>query len=113
MLEKGKNNLGNRFSVVISDSKAVDGITAAVSTDKISGNLFARQRISGDRIRIGGMSKSVKKLMCDKKVPLEFREHLPVIYDQNGIVYIPYLGIRDGMSAKNDDKVTYITLIDG
>lgn len=113
MLEKGKNNLGNRFSVVISDSKAVDGITAAVATDKISGNLFARQRISGDRIRIGGMSKSVKKLMCDKKVPLEFREHLPVIYDQNGIVYIPYLGIRDGMSAKNDDKVTYITLIDG
>ena len=75
--------------------------------------MFARKRRSGDRITLNGVNRSVKKLMCDKKVPLELRERLPIIYDKNGIVYIPYLGVRDGMLAKNDDKVTYITLIDG
>ena len=54
------------------------------------------------------MSKSVKKLMCDKKIPLELREKLPVICDEDGIVAIPLLATRDGAVAKNNSNATVI-----
>lgn len=113
MLSNGKNELGNGLSVIVSDSTVGNRTTACIALNQIRGNLSARQRKSGDRITINGVNRSVKKLMCDKKIPLELRDRLPIIYDEKGIAYIPYLGVRDGMSAKNDDKVTYITLTDG
>lgn len=79
-----------------------------IDSAKIRGTLKARQRRAGDRIRLGGMSKSVKKLMCDKKIPLELREKLPVICDENGIVAIPLLATRDGAVAKNNSNATVI-----
>ena len=75
-------------------------ILMSIDSAKINGRLFARPRQSGDKIKIGGMSKSVKKLMCDKKVPLELRARLPVICDSCGIVAIPFLGVRDDARYK-------------
>ena len=53
---------------------------------------------------MGGMHKSVKKLMCDKKIPLELRSRLPVICDDDGIVAIPLVGIRDGARVKDKEN---------
>lgn len=66
----------------------------------INGALIARSRAPGDRILSGGMHKSVKKLLCDKKVPLELRRRLPVICDADGIVAVPFVGVRDGSRVK-------------
>jgi tRNA(Ile)-lysidine synthase len=79
-----------------------------IDSAKIRGTLVARQRRAGDRIRIGGMSKSVKKLMCDKKIPLELRSRLPVICDEDGIIAIPLLATKDGAAAKNNNNATVI-----
>ena len=68
---------------------------------KICGSLYARPRREGDKIRIRGMEKSVKKLMCDMKIPLELRARIPVICDDNGILAIPFVGVRDGVEIKN------------
>jgi len=86
---------------------------AAIASDKIIGSLVARNRQAGDRIFLRGMHRSVKKLLCDAKIPLELRDKLPIVCDGDGIVFIPYIGVRDGMSAKNSEKKTYITLISG
>lgn len=87
----------------------------AIYSDKIIGTLYVRQRQEGDRIRMGNMSKSVKKLMCDRKIPLELRPRLPMICDDSGIVAIPLLGVRDGYAPKNGDEdetliIEYTTL---
>lgn len=79
-----------------------------IDSAKIRGTVFARKRLAGDRIRLGGMSKSVKKLMCDKKIPLELRDRLPVICDDGGILAIPFLGVRDGAARKNGDNAVAI-----
>ena len=68
----------------------------SIDFDNINGELTARNRRAGDKIRIGGMSKSLKKLMCDKKIPIETRARLPIICDSKGIVAVPFVGIRDG-----------------
>ena len=73
----------------------------SLASAKINGGLTARSRLPQDKILMGGMHKSVKKLMCDKKVPIELRSRLPIICDSEGIVAIPLVGIRDG--AKGTD----------
>lgn len=88
-------------------------IQATIASDKIIGSLVARNRQSGDKIFLRGMHRSVKKLMCDAKIPARLRDKLPIVCDSDGIVFIPYIGVRDGMSAKNSEKKTYITLISG
>lgn len=70
----------------------------------INGALTARSRKAGDKIRLNGVNKSVKKLLCDLKIPLELRYRLPMICDSNGIVAIPFAAVRDGVKYKGTDK---------
>ncbi len=75
-------------------------------SDKIIGSLTARNRRAGDKIRIRGINRSVKKLMCDKKIPLALRYRLPVICDGEGIVAVPLCGVRDGVCADGTGENT-------
>ncbi len=69
---------------------------------KIIGTAYARERRGGDRIRMGSVSKSVKKLMSEKKIPRELRPRIPMICDEMGILAIPYIGVRDGCAPSED-----------
>ena len=70
----------------------------------INGEMTARRRIAGDRILLGGMHKSLKKLMCDKKIPLSLRDRLPVICDKSGILAVPMIGVRDDARCAADHR---------
>ncbi len=102
--------IGNSHSSKIIYKKS---ILLSIDSAKIRGALTARNRQGGDKIKMGGMSKSVKKLMCDKKIPLDLRQRLPIICDDEGIVAIPFVGIRDGAKYRGDNTsealVTNIT----
>ncbi len=74
-----------------------------IDSAKIKGTIFMRLKEAGDRIRMGGMSKSLKKLMCDKKIPLSLRGRLPVICDDSGIVAVPMIGVSDNHRINPDD----------
>ena len=71
--------------------------------DKINGVLIARNRRPGDKIFINGMHKSLKKLMNEKKIPLNLRSRIPIICDESGILAIPFIGIRDEAAHKQSD----------
>ena len=75
--------------------------------DKIK-NMHARQRISGDKITDGGNNKSVKKLLCDKKIPLSLRDSLPLVCCGDEIIYIPLCALAD--SAKVREKCSYVKI---
>ncbi len=117
-LKEGRNSLPGGFSLIVSENESnirnvYNSITnASIPFDTINGTLFARNRRGGDRIRLRGMNRSVKKLMCDKKIPLGDRDSLPVVCDDLGILFIPGIGVRDA-SAKNIDRKIYISLIKG
>ncbi|MBQ8849936.1 MAG: tRNA lysidine(34) synthetase TilS [Clostridia bacterium] len=83
-----------------------NSILLSIDFATINGSLYARSRLAGDRILMGGMHKSVKKLMCDKKIPLDIRSRLPVICDGDGIVAIPFIGIRDGARSRSEETKT-------
>lgn len=60
--------------------------------DKIIGTTIIRSRKTGDCADIHGGTKTLKKLFNEEKIPLETREHVAVIADENGIVWVEGLG---------------------
>ena len=81
------------------------------ASDKIVGSIVARNRRAGDKILAGGMHKDVRKLLCEKKISLAWRNRLPLLCDENGILAIPSVAIRDGVSVlPEQDGACAITL---
>ncbi len=92
-----------RRGKVINVNKKLLIISAAF--DKIEGVLFARNRKDGDQIRIGGMNKSLKKVFQEAKIPLKDRDRIPLICDDLGIVWIPYVGLCDRVRESECDEI--------
>ena len=76
----------------------------SLDSAKIVGTVYARERRAGDKIRMNGMGKSIKKLMCDRKIPQEIRPRIPVICDDSGIIAVPFIGVCDSCSPKKNDS---------
>ena len=78
--------------------------SALINADKIKGQLIARPRREGDRILIGGMHRSVKKLISEKAshIGLSERRSLPVICAGDEIVWVPFVGVADGRADFTD-----------
>ena len=53
----------------------------------------------------GGMHKKLKKLYGTADIPAHRREYLPMLCDEEGIVWAPFAGVRDGVpiQTKNAD----------
>ena len=56
------------------------------------GPIILRPRQSGDRIRLKGGTKSLKKLFIDRKIPAAQRSRIPVIADDRGILGVYGIG---------------------
>ncbi len=79
--------------------------SVTVNCDNIVGDLFARQRMPGDKIKVFGVSKDVRKELINKKIPLYLRRSIPVFYDKEGIVYVPFIGADDRVFSKTEQTV--------
>ena len=115
-LHEGENRISDTLLLYVSYNDTIinkSEICVSLASDKINGKLFVRNRKSGDRILVNGMHKSVKKMMCDAKLDISLRDTLPIVCDDDGIVFIPYIATRDGIKAKKSEKMTYLTLIQG
>lgn len=64
------------------------------------GILIARNKQDGDKIYHGKMTKKLKTLFCDKHIPSHYRDKIPLICDDDGILLIPTIAVRDGAKSK-------------
>ncbi|MBR3995842.1 MAG: tRNA lysidine(34) synthetase TilS [Clostridia bacterium] len=73
-------------------------------SDIIKGKIRLRSGLSGDKIRICGMSKDIRKMYSAKKIPLDHRKYLPRIVDgETGeILALPYVGVCDSQNEHTD-----------
>lgn len=85
--------------------------TAYISFDKISGAIKVRNRRIGDEILINGMHKSLKKLFIEKKIPKEYRDIIPIIFDDEGIIYVPFIGVSDRVHDASALKKLYFRIV--
>lgn len=116
LLAGGKNDvLGGRAVVYVGTAEGafINKVFTEniLESANISGNLRVRNRREGDRICIRGVNRSVKKLFIEKGIPKEYRSHIPVILDDMGIIYIPFVGISDRAFSKTPEKPIHITTV--
>lgn len=110
-LEYGENLLPSGDSIFVCKSRDdipkiyKSATQTALRHDTIITCLTARSRLAGDRILQGGMHKSVKKLMCDKKISPDKRNTLPLVCDGEEILWIPHVATRDGITGRDGDMI--------
>jgi tRNA(Ile)-lysidine synthase len=62
--------------------------TKYIDYDKIKGNLHVRTRKLGDSIVLSSGTKSLKKLFIDEKIPQQERGKIPLIVDDDEIIWV-------------------------
>ncbi|MBO5066368.1 MAG: tRNA lysidine(34) synthetase TilS [Clostridia bacterium] len=84
-----------------------------VDCDKIVGKICLRTRKNGDFIRLPrrNVSKSLKKLFSEMNVPVEIRDNVPVLADDEGVIWVCYVGVAE--RCKVDDGSTNIVYVRG
>ncbi len=82
----------------------------SLDCDKIVGKLVIRTRQTGDSIRLKnrGCTKPLTKLYSECKVPISKRDILPVIADDNGVVWICGIGVAHRVAINEKSKTIYI-----
>ena len=78
-------------------------INTAVRFDTIYGRVFARSRMPGDTLYLGGHTRRLKKMICDRGIPESERDRLPVICDDDGVLLVPGLPVRGPAYARAED----------
>ncbi len=71
-----------------------------LSSEGIYGMIRYRSREPGDRLRLKGVNRSVKKLMSESKMPIALRNILPLFTDDRGIIAVPFVGVADRVYTK-------------
>lgn len=71
-----------------------------------SGKISIRPRQTGDKIRLSGGSKSLKKLFIDRKIPAADRGRIPVVCDETGILGVYSIGVNLDRAAQTLPAVT-------
>lgn len=78
----------------------------SLDCDKIIGKSVIRTRLAGDSIRLAGRgcTKSLKKLMNELSVPREYRDSLPVIADDVGVIWVCGIGVAQRCAVTENSK---------
>ena len=58
------------------------------------GDVIVRSRLTGDKMRLPGGTKSLKKLFIDKKIPAAERCRIPVVADSVGVLGVYGFGVN-------------------
>lgn len=77
-----------------------------IDYDKIVGKLVSRTRISGDSIKLKNKNgtKLLTKLYNEYRIPAKIRDTLPVIADDDGVIWIYKIGVADRVAADIGSK---------
>ncbi len=109
MIDKQKDNqiefFNKKLHIYPSDSIPTEDCVAVLDFDKISKTLLLRSRVGSDEIFLKKRrcTKTLKKLFSELKVPVAERETIPVLVQENAVVW---LGLENTETAYSADSKT-------
>lgn len=105
LLKRGINYFDCGRVIVCFDKKPLEGCDYSVTIDasRAKGDVYYRSRRVHDRILCLKVDRSVKKSFIDKKIPLRLRDAIPVFFDDEGIVCVPFIGAADRIYSHRED----------
>ncbi len=87
-----------------------DPLEARMDGDTIAGSLRVRNRRPGDRLRplgLGG-TKKVQDLLVDAKVPAALRDRVPLVCDEEGVLWVVGLALDERARVTPQTKRTLV-----
>ena len=102
--ELNKNILLSKNIINISTK----GYTISLNYDKIKNSLFIRQRVAGDKIYINNMTKKVKNIFIDLKIPSNERNLYPILLCEDKVIGILGLCLCNEYKPKNLNNTVYL-----
>ncbi|MBQ7338168.1 MAG: tRNA lysidine(34) synthetase TilS [Clostridia bacterium] len=75
--------------------------------DTIMKGAYFRLRKEGDLLLLRGMHRKVRKLQNAAGIPPALRERVPLLCDEAGVVWVPFVGARDDVSTKDKSAPRY------
>lgn len=118
-LKLGLNEFeGINGAIILSETKLTDSyskiykiaIQQIFPFDIINKGLLVRSKAEGDKYRYSGMTHKLKKMFNDRKIPLRSRPFVPIICDNEGILWPVGFSKRDLEVPKDADRSLYIAL---
>ncbi len=102
---------GKKWSFFISLTKPTQNVHKnfyyfCLDYDKIKGVINCRGRMPGDSLKITprNITKTVKKWMNEENVPLQIRQNLFVLTDEEGVLMVEGLGVAMRVAASDQTK---------
>jgi len=84
--------------------------TFYLSHDTIIGEVWVRPRQRGDALRLSGGTRTLKRLMIDRKLPAQLRDQWPVLADEAGVLAVPGLAVDAVRRARQGELAWRITV---
>lgn len=80
-----------------------------IDYDKIIGSVVIRTRKEGDFIRLKnrGCTKTLNKLFTENKINPDIRDSIPVIADDEGVIWVYGMGVSQRCAPNNNSKNVY------
>ena len=103
---EGKSILVNPLDAISSKNVNQNLLKKYIDCDKIGDNVVVRQRKDGDSVRLAcnGMTKTLKKLFNERKIPPHQRDKILIVSDENGIVWVEGFGVAERCSPDENTK---------
>ena len=98
-------------SIIASEAKQSQGsFLAQFDLEQVGTDLFIRQRQSGDRFQPLGMSipKKLQDFMVDAKIPLSWRDRIPIVCSSKQILWVMGWRIDDRVKVTEATKGTLL-----
>ncbi len=107
-LNDGQNENLPEFFVEFVKVEKVNNLLSIdlIDCDKIVGDLKLRTRREGDTIRLKnrGCTKTLNKLFTENKVPNSLRDVIPVVCDDEGVVWVYGMGVSQKCALTSNSK---------
>ena len=104
-LSPGETVLFGDYRITCSPAEAIINTETTFTVSPV-GSIRVRSRRTGDVLRLSGGCKSLKKRFIDKKIPAAFRDRIPVLCDDLGILAVGELGAQLDRRAETLPAVT-------
>lgn len=102
---------GSRVSVHWGSRAPESGCVERFVTSGLRFPLLVRGRCPGDRIRLTGGRRKLKKVLADHRIPLGRRNRQPLLVDAAGVVlWVP--GVVRSVDAAGDDAGFFVGVVD-
>ncbi len=98
----------NDINKVLSKNIYKNFLHTTMKKSAFTGTIFARGRLDGDTFSFSNMTKKVKKMLNEAKIPLKERKILPMVCDNEGIFWIPSFPLRDNVKPSLNDDIIHL-----